>query len=230
MKSHWFRRLFVNMDKVDDSVAMGSPEGTIVTLVEDYMMMHTSGFSDEEIFGQMEDFRVPKGTAPRNVDFSGYINYRVRLEHGTGGGISDNEIMRAIGTTADFIKQFGDWVEDAVENQPKPNTMFTVALPHPDQNRPASRYTLRDLRIDYYEHPKTIGEVVTGIKPLYAYPQMAIVSRQNVPIAIVSIEKSIGDTMICMTRLDGSRTNFGAYARGTRQEFFEAVNSIVHDF
>ena len=112
MKSHKFRRLFVNPAKVDDLVVMGTPEGTIATIVETYLVMRKRGASDAEIFSSIEDFRHPKGEVPENVQIAGYVTYRVRLEHGSGGGITDSEILRAIKISIEFVTKLGEWVEE----------------------------------------------------------------------------------------------------------------------
>lgn len=231
MKSHWFRRLFVNPEKVDDFVVMGTPEGTIATIVETYMVME-SGASDAEIFAWIENFRQPKGQMPQNIDVIRYILYRVRLEHGSGGGITDNEIVRAITISGEFVKEFGDWVEEGKqESASAPDMAFMASLPHPEQNRPIRRYPLRKLLVEYYEHPKTIGEVVMGIPPFHSYSQVAVLLQENEPIAMIAVEQGFeGTPMICMTRPDGSHTNFGAYAPEGQQGFFEAVERISAQF
>jgi hypothetical protein len=39
-KQSLFGRLFLNVQKVDDAVVMGTPEGTIVTIVDTYYLLH----------------------------------------------------------------------------------------------------------------------------------------------------------------------------------------------
>lgn len=68
------------------------------------------------------------------------------------------------------IKEWGlcDEKSDASPSstQPEAHTYFMSQLPHPDYSRPMAMRTLRSGSVlSYFEHPRTIGEIVAGTKP-----------------------------------------------------------------
>src|SRR5260370_25368810 len=82
-KERLFGRLFLNVQKMDDAVVMGTPEGTIVTIVETYHVLRRRGASATEAFAVIENHRsmLISGKMPNSADLYEYIKYRVRLEH-----------------------------------------------------------------------------------------------------------------------------------------------------
>jgi hypothetical protein len=92
--------------------AMGSPEGTIVTIVEIYHDLCASGALPVQALSALENDRskmVP-GQVPRAhmLGLEGYVKYRVRLEHSRGRQMSDSEITRACSATLKWLSQMTD--------------------------------------------------------------------------------------------------------------------------
>ena len=77
--------------------AMGSPEGTVVTIVDTFHDLRANGGSVAEALAAIEKFRssIAPGWMPRGCGLEDYVKYRVRLEHSRGGQMSDFEIRRA---------------------------------------------------------------------------------------------------------------------------------------
>ena len=77
--------------------AMGSPEGTVVTIVDTYHDLGTNGAIATDALAAIEKFRssIAPGWMPRGCGLEDYVKYRVRLEHRRGGQMSDFEIRRA---------------------------------------------------------------------------------------------------------------------------------------
>lgn len=88
-----------NIDSLSETMLMGLPEATIVTIVETYWQLRNQELSDKEILEAIENHRASfgdAGTLPSQLTLSNYIKYRVRLEHSHGAPISDNFIDEAI--------------------------------------------------------------------------------------------------------------------------------------
>ena len=88
-----------DIDSFSETILMGLPEATIVTIVETYWQLKNQGLSDKEILEAIENHRASfggVGTLPSQLTLSNYIKYRVRLEHSPSAPISDNFIDEAI--------------------------------------------------------------------------------------------------------------------------------------
>jgi len=82
-------------------VIMGSPEATIVTIVESYWMMKDmTTKSDKEILESIERHRKriypESGPMPSPLTLSNYIKYRLNIEHSHGFPISNEFIDECI--------------------------------------------------------------------------------------------------------------------------------------
>ena len=82
-KQSFLGRLFLNVHKIDDTTVMGTPEGTIVTIVDTYYIFRKGGVSSAEALAAIENYRstLIRGKMPNGADLSDYVKYRVRLEH-----------------------------------------------------------------------------------------------------------------------------------------------------
>jgi hypothetical protein len=139
-KESFFGRLFLNVQYAGDEVVAGMPEGTIVTIVETYYSLLTSGISAAEAFARIESFRstaIP-GKMPNCNDLHDYVKYRVRLEHKRGRQISDHDIGRGIFITGEFVSQFCISEPDPLEaeiashqDDEEGDLYFTSELPDP---------------------------------------------------------------------------------------------------
>src|SRR5205809_975029 len=71
------------VDQQSDDVLIGTPEGTVVTIVETYHSLRDSGASLVEALVAIEQHRNQfiSGRMPISASLSTYISYRVRLEH-----------------------------------------------------------------------------------------------------------------------------------------------------
>lgn len=88
-----------DIDSLSETMLMGLPEATIVTIVETYWQSKNQGLSDKEILETIERHRASfgnSGTLPSQLTLSNYIKYRVGLEHSHGAPISDDFIEEAI--------------------------------------------------------------------------------------------------------------------------------------
>jgi hypothetical protein len=104
--------LGVTPDAVDgmaDIAVTGTPEGTIVTIVETYLGMKKQGLTDSQAFGLIEEFRTKMytliegsgsmrraGIMPSAPTLRSYIRYRVSLEHSDGAPVSDESMDTSI--------------------------------------------------------------------------------------------------------------------------------------
>ena len=119
--------LATTMGSLDDWQLVGLPEGTIVTIVETYIVMRGLAVAEEEIFSSIERYRSAAitGNMPRDVDFKSYIKYRIQLEH--RHGISDDAVEKAIEITSAFIARFcqpdGDGRRESRAISPIPSSL-----------------------------------------------------------------------------------------------------------
>jgi hypothetical protein len=236
VKESFFLRRLGKIDSMTDFQVMGTPEGSIVTIVESYNVLCSLGAPVEQIFSALEAHRQPRGQAPSHPDLMGYVKYRLRLEHKSGRRLTDGQITRAVTITQNFIEQF--CIAPAQESAHEParasapgdaEQLFMIEVPHPDSSKPLVKFNVNsgESTILYYEYPRTIGEVAAGIEPLYRYPQAAVVCNETRPMVIVRIEESIfGTTMLCAVGPTGKRSNFGTFAPTSREEFMKKVLEI----
>ena len=95
-----------NIDALSDTMLMGLPEATIVTIVETYFQLKKQGRSDTESLNEIESHRASfgdSGILPSELTLSNYIKYRVGLEHSHGTSITDEFVEEAIKETIDAI-------------------------------------------------------------------------------------------------------------------------------
>ena len=71
------------VDQLSDLVALGLPEGTIVTIVETWISLRRQGVTDGEIIRRIEHHRSSIGSSqlPVPLNLENYIAYRIRIEH-----------------------------------------------------------------------------------------------------------------------------------------------------
>ena len=90
-------RWSLDLSDVDDVILMGSPEATIVTIVESFHVRREQGASAASALSAIEEQRSI--TLPRasqiGSDLEAYVRSRVRLEHRSGNQLSDRDISRA---------------------------------------------------------------------------------------------------------------------------------------
>jgi hypothetical protein len=234
-KQSFFGRLFQNdIKKMDDAVLIGTPEGTVVTIVETYYALRKGGASAAQAFAAIEDHRstAMPGRMPPCADLNDYIKYRVRLEHNRGHKMTDFEILRASSITSGFIEKFfnaGPLREEAErEVNDTPNLYFVSELPHPDVNRPSGVFRTGNLQLQYYENPKTIGSVTVGIGPAYKYPQVIVVLGDEGPLVIIRTEQSAsGCLFLCSLDANGRHVNLGEVAPMSRDDFVRKAGEVL---
>jgi hypothetical protein len=80
----------------------GLPEGTLVTIVETWSILHKQGAEDDEIFSRIEEHRsrmFPRGQMSTPLNLMNYIKYRIELEHSDGVPINEQFIDMAVDLT-----------------------------------------------------------------------------------------------------------------------------------
>ena len=99
----------INPDAVDsqpDAVILGTPEGTITTIVETYIAMKRQGVPEEEILLRIEEHRseIGAGTVVFPLPLRSYIRYRVSLEHSASAPVSDDSLDHSIQEALKFFE------------------------------------------------------------------------------------------------------------------------------
>ena len=101
-------QLFDNPHNVTEEVLlisiMGLPEATILTIVENQLLLEAEGLSEVDIFNAQESHRSSAGTGdiPKNLTLFKYIKYRLTLEH-PQASLSDDEIQFCINAARKFF-------------------------------------------------------------------------------------------------------------------------------
>jgi len=88
-----------DIDSLPETMLMGLPEATIVTIVETWAILRKQGMGEEEILRRIEDYRASfgdYGDLPKPLTLQNYIKYRLGLEHAHGAPISEEFIDYAI--------------------------------------------------------------------------------------------------------------------------------------
>ena len=83
---------------------MSLPEATILTIVENQLLLEAEGLSEVDIFNAQESHRSAAGTGdiPMNLTLFKYIKYRLELEH-PQKSLSDDEIQFCINAARNFF-------------------------------------------------------------------------------------------------------------------------------
>ena len=90
------------VDGESDDALQGTPEATVVWLVENYAALKRHGFSDETTFRILEEQRAVfsgSGEIPSPLDLETYTKYRIAHENVAGAPISSLSIERALRET-----------------------------------------------------------------------------------------------------------------------------------
>jgi hypothetical protein len=248
MKDSLFARWFGdNLNHLDDVALMGSPEATIVTIVETYHVLREQGVSAASALSAIEEHRSIRSPRASQIgsDLEAYVRKRVRLEHSSGKQLSDRDISRACflanafaerhisqerePTQAASAEHIPDQPTGASEkHKPDISRPFALAAPDPGSKVLAS-FTdrARGRRLFYYEHPKTFGEARGFVSP-YEYPQVALVlTEKEDPILIVRSEQdSSGTLFLCSLDAKGTHTNWGPTSPMSLDDFVKQVIKI----
>ena len=115
-----------DIDSLSETMLMGLPEATIMTIVETYCMMKRQGnLPDEEIFEAIEAHRSmlgDTGTIPSPLTLSSYIKYRLGLEHSHGAPLRSKFVDKAIEEAKRFFLfialKFGNWRSNPFQTNP----------------------------------------------------------------------------------------------------------------
>lgn len=91
------------IDSLEGMMLAGMPESTIVAIVELYVRMKEADISDKEIFQQFEQMRSGSGKMPSPLNLNSYINYRLRLEHVDGIGLTNEFTTDAIKASYNYF-------------------------------------------------------------------------------------------------------------------------------
>ncbi|MGE0558104.1 MAG: hypothetical protein AB7E73_15700 [Burkholderiales bacterium] len=89
------------IDSLSDLQLAGTPEATIVTIVETWVLLRRAGARDADIFSRIEDHRshvFPRGQMPTPLNLITYIKYRLILEHSRGAPMPEVFVDSAIET------------------------------------------------------------------------------------------------------------------------------------
>lgn len=119
--------------------------------------------------------------------------------------------------------------DGAGERENPPNLTFAGTMPDSDFCKPV-KFKFRDVVIDYYENPRTLGETV-GIRPIFEYPQFAVVRAPNTTDPrrlVVRVEASgIGVPMLCSLDRSGNHKVHGEWSTTDRDRFVRKVAEIA---
>jgi hypothetical protein len=246
MKGSLFARWFLNVGDADDVTLMGTPEATIVTIVETYHVLREQGASAASALSAIEEHRSIRSPRSSQIgsDLEAYVRSRVRLEHRSGKQLSDRDISRACfianALAEKHISQESEPTQAAraehIPDQPtgaseehKADFGFVCSLPESGSQELAGFYGLRQgYGFIYFEHPKTIGET-KGFPSPYEYPQVIVVfNEENNPILIVRSEQNASGTLfLCSLDEKGTHTNWGPISPMSRDDFAKEANKIV---
>ena len=110
------------------------------------------------------------------------------------------------------------------EESGQPAFYFIVELPHPDHSRVVKAFQYHQFSITYYRNPKSYGEIVADIPPLYNYPHVAVIKEHNEPKLMIRTEESLhGTNFICSLSRNGAHRNFGEFPEGDTTSFLQRV-------
>lgn len=102
-----------------------------------------------------------------------------------------------------------------------PAVTFMAAMPHDKPVRNLG-FEREQVMIDYYENPRSIGEVTADIKQPFERPQVAFMRERGVPALIVQTEKGVtGELLLCALDPSGKHMNFGPFKPDARMPPFE---------
>jgi hypothetical protein len=244
-KRSLFARWFLNVSDVDDVTLMGSPEATIVTIVENFHVLREQGASAASALFAIEEQRSI--TLPRasqiGSDLEAYVRNRVRLEHRSGKQLSDRDISRACfmanalaekhilqerkPTQAAKAEDVPDQPTGASEEH-KPDFRFALGLPNPGSQLLATFKNRQGYELYYYERPKTLGEANGFVSP-YEYPQVILVlNERDDPILVVRSEQNPSGTLfLCSLDAKGTHTNWGPISPMSRDDFAKKASDIA---
>lgn len=222
-----------DVDSLNSAQLYGTPEATILVIVETYAMLKKRDTQDGEIFARIEAHRASAGTGqlPQPLTLESYVAYRIALEHSAGAPISQDFIAEAVAVCRAFFHcpggpQAASPENDIADNeqyarlvqrgppQDAPATAFMAAMPHPEADTPVRRLRFKQehVNIEYYENPRTVGTVEAGISQPYESPQVAVIIEQGRPVLIVRTERSArGALLLCTLDPSGTHTNYGPF-------------------
>src|ERR1700738_3973491 len=197
--------------------AMASPEGTIVTIIDGYHHLRSTGDSATEALTAIERFRSTMfpGRMPRGCGLEEYIKYRVRLEHRRGRQMSDWEISRAISVTTGVIERFfppkhgegsGPLKRGSGEYSPIP---FSPNLPDVTKSIPIKAYSTDSSYMLLLS--QDVAPIGGGDFIKYKFVMTLIDKRDNQLRCVVTLENSsVASNVLCVFGADGSHSNFGS--------------------
>ena len=110
------------------------------------------------------------------------------------------------------------------EGSGEPALNFISNLPHPEHSRVVKAFQYHQFSITYYRNPKSYGEIVADIPPLYKYPHVAVIKEHNEPKLMIRTEESLhGTSFICSLSRNGVHRNFGEFPEGDTASFLQRV-------
>ena len=86
------------LPKISKEQLLGTPEATIITIVENYYQGMNHGLSEHETFQRIEMHRSMGGSGimPDPVNLESYVNYRMGIEYKDAPGLSDVHVKDMI--------------------------------------------------------------------------------------------------------------------------------------
>lgn len=95
------------VDQQSDEDILGTPEATIVMIVESYNSLKQLGIPEADILARIEKHRsmIGKGTLPAPLTLRSYIKYRVSLEYAHTAPVSDTSLDASLQEAVLFFQK-----------------------------------------------------------------------------------------------------------------------------
>ena len=83
-----------DVNSMNRTALYGTPEATILVIVETYVALKKSGVADSAIFERIEKHRARagRGQLPQPLSLQSYVAYRIAMEHSHGAPVPDDFI------------------------------------------------------------------------------------------------------------------------------------------
>lgn len=93
------------VDQQSDQDVLGTPEATIVTIVESCIQLRRLGLPESEVLARIEKHRSMIGSdiMPSPLTLRSYIRYRVSLEYAHAAPVSDASLDSSIRAAQDYF-------------------------------------------------------------------------------------------------------------------------------
>lgn len=231
-------RLLGNVESLfeySDVELMGSPEATVVTIVETYLELHHQGVPDDEIFEAIERHRqtTGRGQLPKPLNLDSYIKYRLRIEHRSRKRMNNEEIDFAIFAARNFLVEFlrPSNLPEVTARPPSralsfeidPSFQITGNMPDVTQSEPIRAFRAADYMILFLKDVLPVAEQL-GSNPMqlrFTYVMIVVDTATRRPVYFVTLEKSMmGANFLCTLNSQGGHANLGVQESLSNEEAF----------